>query len=350
MNSVLAIGPANYAGQANRWVKAVRQQLGMAAWSFSGAELRGGGYSFEVDRRLGRFAFRNPMFWAARARRMFAETTHLALDGFKSFARWDLHAAFAADARRLEKMGKKMALIAHGSDVRDPAAHLARDELSYFSVGDDDWRRMLSNRSARNRAFAAESGWPVFFSTPDLAFDLPFGTWLPVVVDVDAWASNVPLLERAKPRVLHIPSQRNPPIKGTELIMPVLQRLERAGAIEVIAPAGLPHDQLRKLVMECDVVVDQLLFGSYGVAAVEAMAAGRVTVGRMIDAVREKMTEAPEMLEATPDTLYEVLSSIRDRRDELRSQALRGVKFARKWHDGAESARRMADFLGHLVG
>ncbi|HSO70161.1 MAG TPA: hypothetical protein VLQ67_11050 [Arachnia sp.] len=346
MHPVLAIGPSNYAGQATAWARAVTAALPAGAWSFSGVPLRGGGFDFEVDRQLGRVAFRASPLWGGRARRLFKGTTHIALDGFKSFARWDRHASFPADARRLESMGHTMALIAHGSDVRDPAAHLSRDEWSYFAVGSDQWRATLTAQAARNRAFAEECGWPVFYSTPDLGFDLPGGTWLPVVVDVDAWASEAPLLERERPRVVHVPSQRTPPIKGTQYISPVLQQLHDEGVIEYMAPSGMPHRELRELVRTCDVVVDQLLFGSYGVAAVEAMAAGRVTVGRMIDAVRDRMPEAPSMLEATPDTLRDVMMSVRDRRDELRTRARSTVDFARRWHDGTESARCLAGYLG----
>lgn len=189
---VLAIGPSNYASQATAWARAVSAVLPAEAWSFTGVPLRGGGFGFDVDRRLNRVAFRAAPLWGLRAQAMFRNTTHVALDGFKSFARWDRHGRFPADARRLEAQGHSMALIAHGSDVREPAAHLARDDWSYFSVGSEEWRATLTAQTARNRAFAEESGWPVFYSTPDLGFDLPRGVWLPVVVDVEAWASDAP--------------------------------------------------------------------------------------------------------------------------------------------------------------
>ncbi|MDO5083903.1 MAG: hypothetical protein Q4D89_10955 [Arachnia propionica] len=345
MTPVVAIGPSNYAGQATAWARAAAQHLGVTAWSFSGVPLRGGGFQFDIDKMFSRIGFRLPLAWRARARRFFDGVSHVALDGFKTFARWDRHAEFPADARRLAEMGYSMALIAHGSDVRDPLAHLARDEWSYFSVGDEKWRSTMIRQTERNRAFAAECGWPVFHSTPDMGFDLPGGTWLPVVVDIDAWSSTTPLLERERPVVVHIPSQRTPPIKGTQFIDPVLRDLHDEGVIEYVAPSGVPHQELRRIVRECDVVVDQLLFGSYGVAAVEAMAAGRVTVGRMNDAVRSRMTAAPEFLEANPETLRDVMLSIRDRRDELRAQAARNLAFVRTWHDGRVSAERLASWL-----
>lgn len=346
MTPVVAIGPSNYAGQATAWARAASQHLGIEAWSFSGVPLRGGGFQFEVDKVFSRIGFRFSLGWRARARRLFHGVSHIALDGFKTFARWDRHAELPDDAHRLADMGYSMALIAHGSDVRDPLAHLARDEWSYFSVGDEQWRSTMIRQTERNRAFAVECGWPVFYSTPDMAFDLPEATWLPVVVDLEAWHSDAPLLERDRPVVVHVPSQRNPPIKGTQFIDPVLRELHDDGAISYVAPHDLPHHELRQVVRDCDVLVDQLLFGSYGVAAVEAMAAGRVTVGRMIDAVRDRMPEAPELLEATPETLREVILSVRDRRDELRAQASRNLDFVRRWHDGRVSAERLGSWLG----
>lgn len=342
----LAIGPSNYAGQATAWARAVAAQLHIPAWSFSGSPLRGSSYDFDVDFLIGRVAFRASLMWRRRAERLLRGTTHVALDGFKSFFRWDRHGAFPSDARALAERGRSMALIAHGSDVRDPAGHQRRDPFSYFGVGTDAWRALLTEQTARNRALAQDLGWPVFYSTPDLAFDLPNGTWLPVVVDVDSWASEAPVLERERPLVVHIPSQRNPPIKGTHLIVPVLKQLHDDGVIEFVAPDSMPHRELRNLVRSCDVLVDQLMFGSYGVAAVEAMAAGRVTVGRMLPEVADLMVESPRMLEATPETLREVISSVRDRRDELRASALRNIAFTRRWHDGVESARVLGRFLG----
>ena len=141
-----------------------------------------------------------------------------------------------------------MAMIAHGTDVRDPLAHMARDEWSYFTVGDEKWRSSLIRRTELNRGFAASCGWPVFHSTPDMGFDLPFSTWLPVVVDVDAWASDAPLLEREKLLVVHVLLQRKPPIKGTQFIDPVLYRLHDEGAIEYVAPAKIGRASCRERV------------------------------------------------------------------------------------------------------
>jgi len=71
-----------------------------------------------------------------------------------------------------------------------------------------------------------------------------------------------------------------------------------------------------------------------------------VGVGGRPGGVRGRLPASPHLLEATPDDLYEVVASIRDRRDELRTRAAENRAFAEKWHDGRVAAERLAPFLG----
>lgn len=340
----LAIGPANYAGQAHAWAQAVRRHLPAEAWSFAEQPGRGRGFQFDANRRLHLLQSRNPLFRQLRSRQLLAGTTHLALDGFRTFFRARQRGKFESDARWLQEHGWEVALISHGTDTRSPERHMERLKWSYFRDGDADWRAALSVSSAENRRVAASSGLPIFFSTPDLAFDLPQGTWLPVTIDVEAWSCDEPLLERVVPRVVHIPS--NSVVKGTKYISSAMGELADKGVIEYLSPGKIPHAQMRELIQSADIVVDQVLTGCYGVAAVEAMAAGRIVIGGLADDVADLMPEGPDFLTADPSTLESVVLSVLDRRDEMRSDAVKNLSFVRSWHDGRESARRLAPFLG----
>ena len=68
-------------------------------------------------------------------------------------------------------------------------------------------------------------------------------------------------------------------------------------------------------------MVDQLLLGSYGVFACEAMAAGRVTVGHVADHVRDLLPTDLPIVEATPDDLSEVIERLVAEREEARKIA-----------------------------
>ncbi|WP_153302426.1 MULTISPECIES: glycosyltransferase [Tessaracoccus] len=135
-------------------------------------------------------------------------------------------------------------------------------------------------------------------------------------------------------------------IKGTPLIDRVLRELHDRNLIEYLTPRRVPHGHMGELIKSADVVVDQLLSGSYGVAAVEAMAAGRIVVGSLAPDVSELMPETPKFLTANPSNFHEVMLSVLERRDELRGQAECNVDFVHRWHDGQEAAERFAPFLG----
>lgn len=337
----LGIGPANYAGQAFAWVSAVTRHLGLEAESFTVTRPRQG-FQFDIHRRLSAPSYYLPIARRWRTARFLAPYSHVLLDGYRPVLYGDALTRTIGAARQVATLG----LMAHGTDVRDPDKHMDRNPFSYFREGDDDWLNARRRVAAANRDLALSSGLPLFVSTPDMLHDLPSATWVPVCLDPEPWANPRPPLERRVPTVLFVPSQRTPPIKGTRYVAPVLESLHRRGLINYIAPSGVPHERMRELVRDSDVVVDQLLFGSYGVAAIEAMAAGRVVVGNLCNLDASVAPELPEIESATPEDFEERILAILDGRDEARSRAASNVEFVRRWHDGRVSAERIGRFLG----
>lgn len=78
-------------------------------------------------------------------------------------------------------------------------------------------------------------------------------------------------------------------MKGTEAIESVLKRLVEAGRIRYRPLRSVPHGDMPSVLAEADIVLDQFAVGSYGVAAVEALATGRVVVGHVRPEVRHRV-------------------------------------------------------------
>jgi len=167
------------------------------------------------------------------------------------------------------------------------------------------------------------------------------------VLDIERWAvpaSSRALLERERPLVVHAPSHTR--IKGTELIEPVVERLAEKGLIDYRRITGVANADMPALFAQADVVLDQFVLGSYGVAACEGLAAARVVVGHVADRVRERVGEDLPIVEATAQTVGEVLERICDERDWACERAAAGLDFVRRVHDGRRSAAVLAPFLG----
>jgi hypothetical protein len=218
-------------------------------------------------------------------------------------------------------------------------------DFSYYSDAPTSYVVKLRRRARANRRLAVESAAPWFVSTPDLLMDAPTATWLPVTIDPADWSSIRPTFSGEKPRFLHVPSRRQPPIKGTVAVDAVLPQLERRGWLEYVNPSTVPHESMPSWVLGVDVVIDQLQSGFYGVSAVEAMAAGRLVIGNVSDETRALMPEAPPIVDATPKTLGQVVSQILDAPEQYASLAERGPGFVTRWHSGGAAAQAISTFL-----
>jgi glycosyltransferase involved in cell wall biosynthesis len=141
-------------------------------------------------------------------------------------------------------------------------------------------------------------------------------------------------------RVAHAPSVAS--TKGTALIAPVLSKLEALGVIEYRQITGIPSAQMPEVYWNADVVLDQFRVGSYGVGACEAMAAGCVVVGHVMDDVRDIVGDTTgqrlPVVEATPDTLEAVLRALAEDGESLRNSRSAGIGFVRQVHDGRLSS------------
>ena len=184
---------------------------------------------------------------------------------------------------------------------------------------------------------------PTFVSTPDLLDYVPGAVWLPLVVDLEAFAPGEPPLTREVPVVVHAPS--NTALKGTAEVEAALAPLLAAGLVDYRRIEGVSPDRFGALLADADIVIDQLLLGSYGVLACEAMALGRVVIGNVDASVRARVGADVPVLDATPDTLTDVVRGVLADRDGARERARAGRAFVEQVHDGSTSARLLHEYL-----
>ncbi len=346
----LAIGPFNVAGQAYQWAEATRTFLGIEALSFAGSRAQARRLDGPSHTRVLHHRVRPAILKQLALERALNEVTHLLVESFTSLRGDQRMETLPTDLSWLRSRGIRMGAVFHGSDIRSPGDHLKRNANSYFNLIADQQVASIERSTASLRAAATGSGLPLFVSTPDLLLDLPAATWLPLVIDVHTWETSVPALSSDRIRVLHVPSRRVPPIKGTAHIERVLRSLEAEGVLEYVAPESVRHEQMPGIVKSVDAVIDQILTGSYGVAATEAMAAGRLVIGGVDPQVRRLIDGDVPILDTSPDGLEHLLRDICHRPARYQTQALAGVDYARRTHSGERSANALRSFLSVTQG
>jgi glycosyltransferase involved in cell wall biosynthesis len=241
---------------------------------------------------------------------------------------WDLPLWRALD--------KKIFFTFHGSDVR-LRSHHEHDEWSYYRFADVpcDEERIASQLAViRSYAHTLTVG-----SVLDLSY-VPDAVYVPRLVDTKQLrVAPTPL--RHRPVLLHAPSKRA--TKGTEFVLSAVSILQQRGvAFDLDLVEGVSNAELMSRYASADVIVDQLLTGEIGVASLEAMALGRVSVARLRQEVLDQHPDLP-VVHAQPDTLVDVLQDLLEapaRRNEL---AVRGRAFVEANHDYRVVAQRVEE-------
>ena len=345
----LFVGPVNFGGQGTAWARAAERNLngvGAVSMAYTGI----GEFGFPVDQAIPATGYVFSKSWQRdQAAAVAAGFTHVLVEAERRLFGRVYDQSVEEQIAGLRAAGVRVAMLAHGTDLRLPSRHASQEPTSPFK--DDEWdlTPKLERDARANRAILDAVATPVFVSTLGLLADAPDGSeWLPVVVNPDLWLSGPTPLARERPIVAHAPS--NGVVKGSALIDPVMQGLHDEGLIEYRRVSNVAASEMPQVYRDADVVLDQFRLGDYGVAACEAMLSGRVTVGHVSNEVRDEVRKRTGLelpiVEATAATLESVIRDLISNPQPAVARAAAGRSFAETVHDGRFSARALAGFLG----
>lgn len=266
-------------------------------------------------------------------------------------AQWYVRAVELLDLRWLRRAGKGIVVTFQGDDARQGDycrrhfdIHFADEvEADYYAPELDERKRQWIAQFDRyaDRIYAL---CPDLLNVlPKRAEYLPFGN-----VDPAAWPATPPSADPSRrPMLIHAPSHRG--VKGTRFIVAAVEQLRREGVpFDFTLVENLPHHEARRVYLQADLLVDQLLAGNYGGLAVEAMALAKPVVCYLrpgdMQFVPPAMRASLPLIEATPATITDVLRTwLTTRRHELHARGLQSRAFMETWHHPACVAGRLRD-------
>jgi len=342
----MIIGPANFAGQAEQWVRASERFIpGVVGISMA---RRQDLFNFQSDYEVATEVYRNAD-WSKRQETWIQESfTHVLVDGMRPI----LGPRASNDCRKeiplLLESGLEVGLIAHGSEIRIPSLHADLYPTSPFRDVPEEFKKQVAvmegNSQVFNKFFNEFPG-PKFVSTVDLLDFAPQATYLPTVVNPNDWATKSRISLSTKPTVLHLPS--NGLLKGSHLVDPVLNQLSEKGLIHYLRPDHVAPDRVAELIWSADIVVEQVVLGLYSVMAIQSMAAGRLTIAHVPEHVRAKIpVPGIPLVDASSENLAETILNVISNASDYENLASQGPAFVTALHDGQASADALAKFLG----
>ncbi|MFC4335320.1 glycosyltransferase [Salininema proteolyticum] len=339
----LWMGTANFAGQLTGLAGSLGATRPDVSSKVAVASTKARVIRYAADVEIEHFSQSKAKTKVEQVEAVLGWSTHVVSDAFRPVLGWLNGKDIAADLPALRMAKKQVALLVHGSEARDPDRHLAKHPDSLFKAAEPKMLEALRRISAENRAIAEAADLPVFVTTPDLLDDLPQATWLPLIVDYERWRNEREIFERERPVVVHAPSARW--TKGTEAILPVLEDMDRRGAIELKLMEGKPHHAVVRAVRESDIVVDQFSIGAYGTFACEGMAAGKAVLAYVDGDTVDRMGVEPPLVNCRAADVRSGLEKLLDDRDLARRLGADAAAFAKQYHDGTMAVQRMSGFL-----
>lgn len=342
--SFVGIGPANMAGQAWEWGRALERNIEGARAQVIVVD-RGGPITYPSDVSVTVETYTKDRPWGQRLEFEAVSTwTHALIEAGRPLFGLRNGRDFSGDVPVLRAMGVQVGLLFHGSELRNPRDNAGRTPWSPFADPEEELTARLQSQWEVLRPLVEEFDGPMAVSTPDLLLDLPQAAWLPVVVDLERWQPSGPVLQGNKPVVVHVPSRAS--LKGTVHVAGAVQPLVDEGLIDFRQLEGIAPEDMPAAIGAADIVLDQFSIGIYGVAAVEAMAAGKVVVSHVMPQVRELCPRPLPVVEANPETLADVLRSVIA--DPVGSQRIvdEGLDYVRDLHDGRRSAQVLREHFG----
>ncbi len=234
-------------------------------------------------------------------------------------------------------LGLRVYFTFHGSDIRVERVYRELNPWAAMvppgPAADDERveQAIVVMRTYADRLFVTSVNHHAF--VPDAAY-------LPRAIDLAEWPE-VPVAQRARPVVVHAPTRRDR--KGTDQILADLEALRDEGVdFELRLVEQVPHAVAREAIADADVLVDNIVAGSYGIVSLEAMACGKVVLANLSDAVRLAHPDSP-IVHVDPTTFRATMRRLLPDAAERSSVGALGRPFVARVHGADRVAAQLVE-------
>jgi len=162
---------------------------------------------------------------------------------------------------------------------------------------------------------------------------------IPLSLDTQKFSVSYPSLTEKSPLVIHAPTNRL--FKGTVHIEKAIEQLKMELSFRYVRVEKMEHEEAVRLYQQADIVIDQILCGSYGLLSVEAMAYGKPVIAYVRPDLLSKYDMSPPIVNANPDTIYDVLRELLLSPEKRVQAGMAGREYVMELHDSKKVAEQL---------
>ncbi len=194
-----------------------------------------------------------------------------------------------------------------GSEIRNPKidSKINKYYKEVFISNEYEYSFESESRSNRTQGFFSKLGFTplVFIGMDHYINKFLFNKWYRIyqIINLNQLNCQLPNPYKVKPLIVHSASKTGG--KGTKFVLQAIEELSIDNNFEFKLLHNLPKYEAMKWVEKCDIFIDQLITGSHGTAAVEAMAMGKPVLCYINDSIRPNYPEELPIINVNPETL-----------------------------------------------
>jgi glycosyltransferase involved in cell wall biosynthesis len=240
---------------------------------------------------------------------------------------------FNLDLGILKLFGKKTFMEYHGSDIRRKSVFSKNKYwISEFALKDE--------RSIRKQKRIAKYISGIIVHDAELAenlFDPNFKSFrLPLRLNLKQFEPKYTNKSNNEICIVHSPS--NSAIKGSNFIIEAIKSLQRKYMIDFRLLSNLTNSEVMKTFQMADIIIDQLIIGSYGMVSIEAMAFGKPVICYLRPELFQENLSMPPLLNANIENIEEKIEELICGADLRLKLGVAGRKFVEQYHDSHKLA------------
>ena len=248
-----------------------------------------------------------------------------------------------SDLPLLRELNKKVLMHHWGSDVRMYSQAVKRNPYVKVKVWDEGLIRRNLNLFSTLIDTCAVCDSEIYEYVKNYYSRVVV---IPQLIDIDEFDLSGEITPNEKLTIVHAPT--SPEIKGTCYILQAVEELKEKYDFNFILVKGMAYTDAKKVYQTADIVIDQLLIGSYGLVSIESMAMGKPVICWISDFMKEQYPKELPIISANPDNIRQVLEGLLNSRDSLTETGKRSRHYVETYHDINKYSQTLLDIYKSL--
>ncbi|MFZ7102483.1 MAG: glycosyltransferase family 1 protein [Peptococcaceae bacterium] len=248
-----------------------------------------------------------------------------------------------SDLPLLRELNKKVLMHHWGSDVRIYSEAVQRNPYVRVKIEDENWLKRKLERLSGLIDTCIVGDYELYEYVKDYYSQV---VMIPQVIDIDGF--DIPERKTSEKKITIVHAPTSPRIKGTKYILQTIEELENEYDFDFILVKNMAYEEAKKVYLNADIVIDQMLIGSYGLVAIENMALGKPVICWISDFMKEKYPGELPIISANPDNIKAILEGVLRNKDCLEEIGKKSRKYVETYHDVNKYSQKLLDLYKAL--